>query len=433
MPRRAVAFQPLPLQRLLIEPPEYVSKVGDRSCRRAAHTVELLASLAPVVGRLLVTLELPGCCELNDEALAEAALSFPALEHVSIERCSLVGTVGVCALARECEFLASLNANDVNPDTFDDHAIVALADCRSLTELSVARACQITDCAIEALAGAASGRLRAIDVSYCERLTDASVGALVAAGGALERLGAASLPKLSGVACIAGLSSLVALNLSGILPSQMSAHDFALLSPSLPHLTSLELEQWYGARDTALEAMHALKLERLSVCYAVVTYPYLTDGAFSDLFAIAGRSLVDLDLSWCEHVGDSSLRALAKAARGLKRLRVNTCMAITDAGVIALVLDEEQAEVVGACSLTELDIGGCSAITDSAVLSVARNACRMSRLTLSGLPLLTQVSPRAVMKWLPSIELVDFSGCTGIPLFVLKAMQMDLQMEEVGA
>jgi len=239
----------------------------------------------------------------------------------------------------------------------------------------------LSDVSLRALA-AARPPLEVLHVADLSDLSDAALAlTLAAAAGTLRE---AHLPRtLAGECALAALAGggaggLRVLDLSGC----PHLHDGLLLPVVLPHPT----------RRPPPPPHHALMLLSASLVLALLTVPVTapfaspcSDAAGDEearvsQLAATGGSLDALALSGSSGVTDETLRGLGEHAPGLRRLLVDRCTGLTDAGLTA-ALGELRA-------LEELDASGNRALTDTTARALLRGRQPWLRaLDLRGCPL----------------------------------------------
>jgi len=239
----------------------------------------------------------------------------------------------------------------------------------------------LSDVSLRALA-AARPPLEVLHVADLSDLSDAALAlTLAAAAGTLRE---AHLPRtLAGECALAALAGggaggLRVLDLSGC----PHLHDGLLLPVVLPHPT----------RRPPPPPHHALMLLSASLVLALLTVPVTApfaspcpdtagdEEARVSQLAATGGSLDALALSGSSGVTDETLRGLGEHAPGLRRLLVDRCTGLTDAGLTA-ALGKLRA-------LEELDASGNRALTDTTARALLRGRQPWLRaLDLRGCPL----------------------------------------------
>jgi len=286
------------------------SCVGDASARRLGDSLLALRELrldhcarlsdAGLAGlgalRGLRALSLAGC-PVTDGGLAHLA-ALRELRALDVSRCP--GVRG------GLEALAGLDAlEDLNLGScfaLSDAAVAPLAALGALRALCLANT-KITDSGLCAALAASRPRLKALDVSGCEALSDEAVVHIARACPSLASLGASRCPLLGG------------------------PRGAAALAGGCPRLRALNLG-YTRAADASLAAL-APGLETLALDACKVG-----DEGVAALAKACGHSLRALDLS-DTRITDAGAAEIARGCPALRRLAVSFT-GVGDAGVAAL-------------------------------------------------------------------------------------------------
>lgn len=337
--------------------------------------LELVAVLREVTAQGVPGLSLDGC-PIEDASLRAIGVAAPLLRWLSLRDCARITDDGVAALAN----LAQLESLDLRgcirvTDAAIDHlaclgeltrldlsgcgqvtdaGLAALAALRDLSRLRLEGCHQVTDAGVDQLVSAAP-RLEALDLAWCQRLTDHAVERLQRLP-ALSRLSVVGCTRLTDGA-LERLGRMEGLSALGLGPAPTIRITDAGLGhlAGLARLTQLELESCEGITDRGLE--HLARLEELTALNLggcsllsdrglelLSSHPRLarlrlwrceqvTDVGLGHLARV--RTLVDLDLSWCAEVTDSGLERL-HALPALTRVNLQGCDRTTVAGRAAL-------------------------------------------------------------------------------------------------
>ncbi|KAE9220751.1 hypothetical protein PF005_g7367 [Phytophthora fragariae] len=229
------------------------------------------------------------------------------------------GTLHVLRLA-QCQLLSrgggellegsslphSLKELDVSScEWVDDRFLRTLTrHCSVLEQVSLARCRRVTDYGVAAFGESYSASLTYLDVSFCTKLTDTALLALL--------VGSSSTQVIPGGAPLAALSAsarIRVLNAAG-LPLVDGLTLLGLRGPCASRLESLDLSGCTVLRVAALERLARVR---------------------------ALTRLTKLDLSRCSLVDDQVLSALGMACPQLATLQLAFCSSITDVGIHRLV------------------------------------------------------------------------------------------------
>jgi Leucine Rich repeat len=222
---------------------------------------------------------------------------------------------------------------------------------------------------------------------------------------------------------VAALPNLVCLHLSTAV--NLTDAGAMVLAEFCPQLRRLKINGSHTVTDLAVRALSSLRgLETLdlSFCtlltdasggflanYSALTelhvkqWTSITDGFVRDLFANrASQGLVELSLSGCSNLSDSSLTAIVAAiGEHLQVLRINRCRRISDAGIALLA-----AQCV---NLQELDIGYNDTLTSEGV-GLLENMPKLQALRATNVPNTTDAAV-ARLATAGLLTVVELSWC----------------------
>ena len=225
--------------------------------------------------------------------------------------------------------------------------------------------------------------------------------------------GVPSLQELTSHALARNLHQLDSLN---DLPEHLSALVRGAIQRDRRLLKDDSISVWLSA------AIDSGTARRLNLRWA----SSITDDALRTLAAQASWAAVldQLDLGFCENIGDAGIQLLMPSTRGLTTLMLTGCTRCGDAACIAIgrflpelerleiellqqVTDHGLQAVVRGCPrLCELRAGGCSKLTSISTSLIADHcAPRLRRLGLGGIPTLTDIDLEEVgrcngLQWL---------------------------------
>ena len=272
---------------------EYVSLEGCRIDRSSVHTFLLK-------NRRLVHINLCGMKALTNTALRIIAQSCQQLESLNISWCPAVDTRGLGRIVQSCSKLKDLRAGEVRG--FDDQGFLfevfkrntleklALSHCMDLDDEGLQMLIQGTDPELDPLTGRAvvePRKLRHLDLSRCNQLTDKGVKVLTY-----------NVPKLCGLQ-LSHCGELTDDAVGGILEST-------------PLLTHLDIEE--------LDHLSNISLQNLAK-------------------SPCATRLQHLNISFCEHLGDSGMLPVVKSCPQLRTLYMDNTR------VSDLVLTEAAAQM----------------------------------------------------------------------------------------
>lgn len=296
----------------------------------------------------LTSLRLERCQSLSPESVSHFPLT---LTDLSLAHCEWVSDQCLRALVRRCRALAS----------------VSLRHCRCVTDYGVAAFADASE------AKSTLSTLTTLDISYCTKVTDMGVLAVVTRASRLRVLLAAGLPLLEGGA-IQGLTR----------------------TPT----SSLE----------TLDVSDCAHLSAAGMSHLVRAY--------------ANTRLTDLNASSCAQLSDDVLVALGRYSPRLRTLRLASCPLVSDAGVQRLVefvpplsadaadsLEHEQVSSAARCvQLRTLELSGCFQLTDAALVAVGRQCADLEVLLVDGVRRLTDAGVRVITHQCARLRTIRWSG-----------------------
>lgn len=243
-------------------------------------------------GARLRAASLEGCRSLGDAGVAALAAGSPGLDALNLAGCASLTVRGIFAVAERCPALASLSLGSV--PAVNDEVLAGLGrGCPALAALSVAGCAAVTNAGVTHFARARGAALREIDLSYCGRLTDESVVALVSACPALRAVSLYGCGKLTDTA----------LHWLG----------------RLPQLQSLDLSMCRAVGDAGLAALVAPHRGRSPLAALNVAFCGVTDAGLLQV-AAGAPSLSFLGVFGAEGITAEGLRAALARMPGLARL-----------------------------------------------------------------------------------------------------------------
>ncbi|ETO71262.1 hypothetical protein F444_12365 [Phytophthora nicotianae P1976] len=356
----------------------------DGSAHISARGLLLMLEVGTAGGGMFRALRLPHCQLLSrggGEILDGGSLP-RSLTELDVSSCEWVDDKFLRTLARHCSVLAQ----------------VTLAHCRRVTDYGVA-----------AFGESYAASLTSLDVSFCTKLTDTALLALL--------VGSSSSPAVPGGAQMATLSAsarIRVLNVAG-LPL---VDGLTLLGLRGPCASRLEVLNMSGCTVLRVAA-----LQRLAQVRALIR-------------------LTKLDLSRCSLVDDQVLTALGLACPKLAMLLLAFCSNITDVGIRRLVGEtaivradqnngagheptiEDQEDFglentsraiprngeSGCRHLETLDITGCFQVTTRGISALGIRCPQLRSVTLDGVRRLDSSGIRALLHGCRKLRTIRWSG-----------------------
>lgn len=348
-------------------------------------------------------------------ALASAPARCAALEVLDLSKCAACTAAGVSTLLRACPALRELVL--VRTPAASDALLCSGALPPALHTLDVSRAVRVTDAGLRALAGAqCSTTLARVVLLGCARVTDAGVGALLAACPALRALSLARCARVTDAALVPALARpppFARPPLTLLSVARCRALSRALLSPlaralaACPALTHLDLAS-AGLGSTR----DPLNTQALVQFFSSLKVGFGRHGSHLDAIEQEEQEqeqhIEILYLADCPAVTDEVVEAVSDALHtSLRRLYLSECVQVTSRGV---------GSVLSRCHALEvLNIARCAAVDDAAFTGpdagVQRELpCNLATLNLSHCIRLGERTAAALAA-LPSLTWLEAAGC----------------------
>lgn len=409
----------------------------------------------------LEKLDLSHCPSVTDKALFAIAKSCPSLSAISLEGCQNVGNVGLQAIGQFCHNLKSVTIKDC--PLVADQGIASLMSASSytltklklqglnITDVSLAvvghygkvvtdlvlsnlqnvnekgfwvmgnaqglqhlksitvSSCRVTDVAIEAV-GKGCPNLKQFVLKKCAFLSDNGLVSFAKAARALESLTLEECHRITQIGFFGLLLNcgpkLKALAMSSCFGFKDMILGFPIPSSSTP-LRSVTVRNCPGLGDMTLAMLAKLCPQLQHVDFSAL--PAITDAGLISLIMSceAGAGLVKVGLANCINVTDNVVVALAKIhGTTLEALNLDGCGKVTDASLVAIADD--------CLLLNELDVSKC-AITDFGVAALARSKQLILQiLSLSGCSMISDKCLPFLVKLGQSLMGLNIQNCNSI-------------------
>ncbi|KAK3750581.1 hypothetical protein QZH41_018189, partial [Actinostola sp. cb2023] len=214
--------------------------------------------------------------ELDDDALISVVKNEPELRSLTLIDCEKITNRSLKLLPVHCPRLEKIDLKGVPFIT--DHGVVPMLSSPCLQTLSLAEA-SVTDISMYSIAEKCGEKLRDLDLSWCEDLTDKGMSAVATSCSGLRSLAlrqcAASYVTIATLSsCCHGLTSL---NVAGI--HQLTDQMVATMATSMPNLTFVDLSWNSGLTSVGVGALmsNCSRLEEaiLSGLKALTSKPFL--------------------------------------------------------------------------------------------------------------------------------------------------------------
>ncbi|XP_019743745.1 F-box/LRR-repeat protein 13 [Hippocampus comes] len=373
----------------------------------------------------LLHLDLSGCSQVS---LSGSAIYCTYYAHFQMYVFILWGPESVTAtgfsyISEACPYLKEILLNDVY-DLSDKCISALMANCQSVSSISLLEAWQLSDAGIKAIAEVT--KLKSFSLEGNNRVSHMSWKALCSSSRGLRRLHIVECHKMgdTSLKAVATLRNLQYLDIS--LCNKVTDKGLFTLaeSPSASKLRELNVSYCSQITDAAISVIghRFTKLSHLNLSYC----EQLTDVALEYLM---GSSISSLDISGC-NIQDDGLAALEEVP--LKRLIIAECINITDVGMENLckyLTDLEYVDVSGCLELSDqavkafsfycrglltLRVAGCLKVTDMAMQCLSHGAAQYLReLDVSGCTL-TDRAIRYIERLCPPLSSITMHGCNRI-------------------
>ncbi|OWZ17381.1 hypothetical protein PHMEG_0008679 [Phytophthora megakarya] len=334
-------------------------------------------------------------------------LIFDGSAHISVQGLCLMfeaaaGTLRVLQLS-QCQLLSrrggellegsrlprSLTELDVSScEWVDDKFLRTVArHCSVLAQVSIAHCRRVTDYGVAAFGESYSASLIVLDISYCTKLSDTALLALLVGSSS-----STAVPRGTALAAPAASARIRELKVAG-LPLVDGLTFIGLRGPCVARLETLDLSGCSILRVAALKRLARVR---------------------------ALTRLTKLDLSRCSLVDDEGLAALGMACPQLTTLQLTFCSNITDIGIRRLVGDrvENQRDKTGQERQTDFDEGVVGVIGNT-----GERGCRqLETLDISGCFQVTSRGISAISAWCPHLRTIALDGVRRLNSWGVRAL-----------
>lgn len=253
------------------------------SANVGVKTLTAFQNNSSTLSQTLERLSLSCCVSLTDSLLS-CLHSFTKLTHLTLSECHLLTDIGLVSLLESVgKELVELDISDLPHITEVTIAAIAI-NCPKLTSLSAANCAQaITDKSIDMLSSKCT-QLQKVNFKQCIQLTDTGVISLITNCRDLVVVSLNSIHKLSPIAFAAIASDTqLATQVHEEIVNNMTTQDVAASRPDPPVLPSQPL-----------------------------------------------KSLVQLDLSWCRQLDDTSIKSILDSCPKLNTISIWGCNRVTE-------------------------------------------------------------------------------------------------------
>ena len=360
----------------------------DSSCISEESVMSLASSLP-----LLKVLDVYGCRHVSDVCVEHIAQSCRHLETIALPSTYLTSR-SLIAIGTYSTFLRSLH---MSVSQIGDDGLIAVAiGCPELRTLTISDCLGPSRFTAVGLAAIAQGckKLQKVCMRDCRELLETGYISLALGLSNLEHL---NLQGCTGAtdATLLAIAQCPYLKFLSIPGGEFSSNGFLRLADGCPLLEEVTFSYQRLLTDDALQSIAAncsgLRSIRLNHCVNI------SDTGVSALSACRSLELITLD--HCS-ITDASLLALANIP-GLRSVNVSNCLAVTDTGVRALVRG---------CALLHIEIQYNTNITDGLLFSIEKNCPNIILLDVSYCTKITDEGIEPLLRSAPTMQL-NTLGC----------------------
>ncbi|CAN3372633.1 hypothetical protein DIRU0_C05864 [Diutina rugosa] len=268
----------------------------------------------------------PGCRHVSEAAIVNLLDHCPMLKRVKFNGSNLITDVSIDALRTNCKSLVELDLHNC-PNVTDLHLRYIFRDLTQLREFRISNSAGITDGLFELIPEDTKlEKLRIVDISGCNAITDRMVERLVQAA-----------PKLRNV----------------VLSKCMQITDASLRA--------------FSQLGRSLHYIH------LGHCGLI------TDFGVASMLRSCHR-IQYIDLACCSQLTDWTLVELANLPK-LRRIGLVKCNLITDLGILELVKRRGEQDC-----LERVHLSYCTNLTIEPIYLLLKSCPRLTHLSLTGVP-----------------------------------------------
>lgn len=267
----------------------------------------------------------PGCSEVSQSAIINLLKSCPMLKRVKFNNSNNITDEAILALYENCKSLVEIDLHNC-PNVTDQYLKLIFLELSQLREFRISNAAGITDKLLELLPNEFYlEKLRIIDITGCNAITDKLVEKLVICA-----------PRLRNV----------------VLSKCMQISDVSL-----------------RALSQLGRSLHYIHLGHCS---------YITDFGVASLVRSCHR-IQYIDLACCSQLTDGTLVELAGLPK-LRRIGLVKCNQITDAGILELVSRRGEHDC-----LERVHLSYCTNLTIPPIFYLLKNCPKLTHLSLTGI------------------------------------------------
>jgi len=181
------------------------------------------------------------------------------------------------------------------------------------------------------------------------------------------------------------------------------------LAGNCPRLKKLHLSECNQLTDDVVRPISLLEeLESVSI---VRPNPNFSDLAVHSILVGSMLRIREVELKYCEKIGDGALMALAECPK-LTDVSLDGCPLITMQGLCPLITKKR---------LEFISLSHCFEIGDECIVDIVTQCQHMSRLHINSLPKLSKEGVDAILLHCPQLTELDISWCRWVDDDVLES------------
>jgi len=316
----------------------------------------------------LEELSLYGNISFTEKKLCEMFQNLIKLEQVNLSRCASVSKRVLESISKNCPKLRVLVLNR-NPQIEDSFLVDNLKGWPLLTELGLLSCFNISGQVLDSVAQN-NKNLKVLNISRCTEIRDTHLLSLIKFCTNLKVLRMARLRSLTDAVLLNICQHLPTINTLEIpLCSGFTEQNLLKTFQICTQLTTIHLPR---ESEALLETIidNCLNIEEIYLPRAGM----VTDKSVSKLAKCT--ALKNLNISKCNQLNDSSIRAIFQHVTGLQEFYISNCNTLTSGVITGLTH-------VTNPNLTILDIGNTSILKTSFLMDMARFSPNLNTLNLS--------------------------------------------------
>ncbi|CAM9479432.1 unnamed protein product, partial [Hapterophycus canaliculatus] len=329
------------------------------------------------------------CSGINDKGIELfARKKGPALRILRVPGCRAVSDDGIEFVGKHCSGLRSLDLSGC--PRVRDRSVFAISALRSLQDIALDGCVEVSDAALRQLFTSVT-QLKSLSIKGCASVTEEGLRFMH------------EMPVPWGTRKHRNCAFLHTLHLGH--NSNISDEFMVVLAVVCSHMRVLSVIACplVGGDQAMGKIGGLLELEEV----ALEALPRVSDQGIREFFCdLPRRALKKLSLTGCSKVTDVSLKCIAKSARGLRELRLDRNVSVTDRGLGYLAKGL-------AVNLRLLQATHLGMVTDNGIRLLARKCLQLMDINLSYCLRISAASLPALRR-LRMLETLGLSSCHGL-------------------